>query len=75
MPVLHLDLSSKKKEDLAIMSYQIEHLTQELAEKNKRIKYYEEQFKTINDEVKFLFILKFTRNRRCETRPYILVKL
>lgn len=51
IPVLHLDLSDKRKEDLAIMSYQIEQMTQELNEKNKRIRILEEQIKQHNEEV------------------------
>jgi hypothetical protein len=56
VPVLHLDISTKKHEDLHIMSYQMDQMSYELNEKNKKIKFLEEQIKISNDEVKYLLL-------------------
>jgi ankyrin repeat protein len=51
-PILHIDLSDKKKEDATILSWQNEELNRQLIEKDKRMKAMEESLKLYSEEVK-----------------------
>ncbi len=46
-----LDFSNKIKEDTAILSYQVEDLTNHLNERTKKIKLLQDNLKFLNEEV------------------------
>lgn len=51
IPVLHLDLSDKNKEDIAILRNQLEQMFNDSIDKNKRIANLEEQIRSLSEEV------------------------
>ena len=53
-PTLHIDLSDKNKENIAIMSYRIDEMTNQLIEYEKKMKFSEEHIKYLIDEVKLI---------------------